>query len=331
MATAVETSAQPQAPSPPASLVTASLLGAVYVLAALAVVFYAVPALWEQYVFPTLSENKPADWFLWSMAELAVAVALIWFGTTLIGEHPPQGIRGGIFLMLLALGLATALVLWIGGSADGMFGQLFTAIVGAALLFGAFKLFTSTRGARWMVGLEEQGWFQTRSYKRVLGHKVRRLTSLGLLLLGATGVYALRPSTGFLPETWTVGIPFTQQDGATEGTMKTFALLKYAQYTLPLVLLGLVGWIAYRAVNVPTFAEFLIATEAEMNKVSWTSRKRLTQDTIVVLATTILMALFLLAVDLFWGWLLSSSWVQVLPPKPTDKQGKSGQVQAAKW
>ena len=81
---------------------------------------------------------------------------------------------------------------------------------------------------------------------------------------------------------------------------------------------------------VPSFAEFLIATEAEMNKVSWTPKRRLMQDTIVVLTTTLLMALFLLVVDLFWGWLLSNHYVGVLPLKiDRRRQGReraSGQV-----
>ena len=83
----------------------------------------------------------------------------------------------------------------------------------------------------------------------------------------------------------------------------------------------------------PTFAEFLIATEAEMNKVSWSSRRRLLQDTVVVLVTTLFMAFFLLAVDLFWGWLLSRSTVGVLAGEidgssrsdrePTRRSGRS--------
>ncbi len=32
-------------------------------------------------------------------------------------------------------------------------------------------------------------------------------------------------------------------------------------------------WLAWRVVNVPSFADFLIATEAELNKVSWTTRR----------------------------------------------------------
>ena len=136
-----------------------------------------------------------------------------------------------------------------------------------------------------------------------------------------------RPVHG-LPEHWEIAIPFTQKAGAPEGTHQTFRLLADAKYAVPILLMGFTLWFAYRAVNVPTFAEFLIATEAEMNKVSWTNRKRLTQDTIVVLATTILMAVFLLVVDLFWGWLLSSSWVSVLPSKAAEKPK---QAEAAKW
>jgi preprotein translocase SecE subunit len=88
-------------------------------------------------------------------------------------------------------------------------------------------------------------------------------------------------------------------------------------------------WFAFRAVNVPDFAEFLIATEAEMNKVSWSTRKRLAQDTVVVLVTTVIMTLFLLVVDLFWGWLLSRKDVGVLPSRSTAAD--KGKAQEAKW
>jgi len=63
---------------------------------------------------------------------------------------------------------------------------------------------------------------------------------------------------------------------------------------------------------VPAFADFLIATEAEMNKVSWTTQKRLVQDTIVVLVTVILMAFYLFAMDQSWRVLLSWKPIGVL-------------------
>ena len=46
-------------------------------------------------------------------------------------------------------------------------------------------------------------------------------------------------------------------------------------YGLPAVLAVVGLWAAYRSVNLPAFADFLIAVEAEMNKVSWPSRGEL--------------------------------------------------------
>ena len=68
---------------------------------------------------------------------------------------------------------------------------------------------------------------------------------------------------------------------------------------------GLVfGWLIFRLVQYPPFVEFLIATEAEMNKVSWTSRDDLYRATTVVLTTVVLVAVFLFAVDWIWSNLL---------------------------
>lgn len=177
-----------------------------------------------------------------------------------------------------------------------------------------------------MVSLEEQGWFHGTAYKRVLGRQVRRLTILGILIVGASGVYSLFYQN-MLPENWDIAIPFVHND---DGSPKMFRLLPDARFTIPLLLLALTLWVAWRVVNMPAFAEFLIATEAEMNKVSWSSRRRLFQDTIVVLVCTVFMAVFLLLVDLFWGWLLSREIVGVLPGRNAD-QTKAGQVQAARW
>ena len=66
----------------------------------------------------------------------------------------------------------------------------------------------------------------------------------------------------------------------------------------------MLGWLTFRLVQFPPFVEFLIATEAEMNKVSWTSRDDLYRATTVVLATVVLMAVFLFGVDWLWSNLL---------------------------
>ena len=66
-------------------------------------------------------------------------------------------------------------------------------------------------------------------------------------------------------------------------------------------LLGLVGlWVSYRAVNLPGFADFLIAVEAEMNKVSWPTRSELFRASMVVLICIIFLALILYGYDIFW-------------------------------
>jgi preprotein translocase subunit SecE len=57
-------------------------------------------------------------------------------------------------------------------------------------------------------------------------------------------------------------------------------------------------------VEFPPFVEFLIATEAEMNKVSWTSRDDLYRATTVVLSTVVLMSVYLFGVDWVWSNLL---------------------------
>ena len=89
-------------------------------------------------------------------------------------------------------------------------------------------------------------------------------------------------------------------------------LLPAVQYTLPLLLLAASLWLAWRIVNFPPFADFLIATEAELNKVSWTTKPRLIQDTIVVLVVTALLAIFLFAMDQTWRFVLSAKPISVL-------------------
>jgi preprotein translocase SecE subunit len=108
-------------------------------------------------------------------------------------------------------------------------------------------------------------------------------------------------------------------------------LLPSVRYTLPLLLLLLVIWLAWRIVNLPTFADFLIATEAEMNKVSWTTRQRLFQDTIVVLVTMVLMAIFLFVVDIAWAKLLSSRPIGVLQMNEGKDKKQAQQERDLKW
>ncbi len=313
----------------PMNLWMTGFLGGVYVLAALAVVFYAVPQLWEMGVsswfVPIAGPGINAGFRV--TAQLAALVLLTIFGISLSGLHPPHGIRGSIFLgisVIIALFFLVRGALMnferLGGKFDiGILISL--AFIGACLFF-IYKFLASDRFTRWSVTLEEAGWFSTDSYKRNQGLRVRRLTIFGVILLFGSGVYTLWHNRIITGSDWIVSLPFAKS---------SLMLLPNIQLTVPLLLAALTLWLAWRIVNFPVFADFLIATEAEINKVSWTPRVRLIQDTIVVLITTLIITLFLLVVDLFWGWFLSYPLIGVLPSAAETKQPETKQVNSKEF
>ena len=77
------------------------------------------------------------------------------------------------------------------------------------------------------------------------------------------------------------------------------------------VALGLVAW---HDLNKPSVVDFLIATESEMKKVNWTSRKELIGSTKVVIVFMLLIALVLFLFDLVFGWFFYGIRVLHQPP-----------------
>jgi preprotein translocase subunit SecE len=73
---------------------------------------------------------------------------------------------------------------------------------------------------------------------------------------------------------------------------------------LPVFLASFGIWMAFRLVNIPQFADFLIAVEAEMNKVSWPTRGELVRSSVVVIFCIFFLAVVLYGYDLFWSSLL---------------------------
>ncbi len=68
-----------------------------------------------------------------------------------------------------------------------------------------------------------------------------------------------------------------------------------------LILFGVIGlWFAYRIVNYSKFADFLIAVEAEMNKVSWPTKDELWKASLIVIFVIFSMAFLLYAFDVIW-------------------------------
>ena len=70
-----------------------------------------------------------------------------------------------------------------------------------------------------------------------------------------------------------------------------------------LVMLGIaaaLAWFSFRLVNYSVFADFLVAVEAEMNKVSWPTRRELWNASVVVIFVIFSMAAFLFLFDALW-------------------------------
>ncbi len=112
-------------------------------------------------------------------------------------------------------------------------------------------------------------------YKRNQGRLARQLTGLSVVAVVLFGAWSM--SNTILSEydrAISLGVPFA------------FALL------------GI--WVAYRLVNYPKFADFLISVEAEMDKVSWPDRAYLVRATGVVLMVMILMGAYLAVWDIVW-------------------------------
>ncbi len=319
MAVAVKNTPESITRRPLNRLAVESLLGVLYVLGSLGIIFYALPRLWDSFTL-----GHPAvQMALQIITMLAAAGALAYGAWRLVGTQPPRGLAAGVFfgvVGVLVIGLFTA---WVGSviqrSAPGLNEATGLAIVAAVfvvlLALAAFSYFRPKVDA-WLVRTEEQGWFSMAPYKRSQGQRVRRGTIMGILLLAGAGVFTLIEH-GTLPHAaWRVTVPFT--NGA-----YSVILLPDVQITLPLLLAFAAFWVAYRVVNFPVFADFLIATEAELNKVSWTSRRRLIQDTIVVLVTVLLLTIFLFAVDQLWAFVLHKVGVVQLPPVSGGAAGPS--------
>ena len=71
---------------------------------------------------------------------------------------------------------------------------------------------------------------------------------------------------------------------------------------IPAALLAVGLWFGYRVVNWPRFADFLIAVEAEMKKVTWPTKEELIRASIVVIVTIFLLAMLLFLFDVVWQW-----------------------------
>jgi preprotein translocase subunit SecE len=123
-------------------------------------------------------------------------------------------------------------------------------------------------------------------YKPKQGRIVRQLTCLAIWLACWLGGWQLYEAMG----AW----------GSPAATGNASGFWRSARYWMPLTLVALGMWFGYRIVNWPKFADFLIAVEAEMSKVSWPSKTELYRASMVVIFTMAFLAILLFCYDAFW-------------------------------
>lgn len=66
----------------------------------------------------------------------------------------------------------------------------------------------------------------------------------------------------------------------------------------------------YWIINKPNIADFMIATEQEMRKVNWPSQREIVGSTVVVISGTLMMALILFVINIFFGAFFQ--WIGIL-------------------
>jgi preprotein translocase subunit SecE len=127
-------------------------------------------------------------------------------------------------------------------------------------------------------------------YKRNQGKRIRTITFISVVGIAAIGAYKL--SNDVLNSYRYTSSPFVQ-------------------FGIPVLLMAGVALLMFWIVNRPKSADFLIATEGEMKKVSWSSRKEVIGSTKVVIVTTLIMAVVLFGVDSAFSWLFQALGIRL--------------------
>lgn len=131
-------------------------------------------------------------------------------------------------------------------------------------------------------------FFRTDVYKRSQGRLARQVTFAALAAIVGMGVWRFAAVVPI----WFGGLASSGQD---------YGLVRFV---LPAALLAIGLWACWRAVNIPAFAEFLIAVEVEMAKVSWPSAGEVFRSSVVIIFLIFALSALLHGYDLFWSFLL---------------------------
>ena len=146
------------------------------------------------------------------------------------------------------------------------------------------------------------GWAQfiremlrTDIYKRSQGRLVRQFTCLAVWAAFALAAWRAYP-------TLTIG----------------WQLTSTTAYVVSGLILVVGLWIGFRIVNLASFADFLIAVEAEMNKVSWPSRTELIRASMVVIILMFGLTIVLFTYDIVLTKFLHAIGVVYVGQSPVE-------------
>lgn len=118
--------------------------------------------------------------------------------------------------------------------------------------------------------------FQVRLYKRTQGLVTRQVTGAVV-------------AVGFLIAAWQL-----------YAWLRVTSESPWLVYGIPMALAAVGVWCSYRLVNVPGFADFLIAVEAEMRSVWWPSWEETVRSAGVVIFVMFFLAAILFVFDVVW-------------------------------
>ena len=128
-------------------------------------------------------------------------------------------------------------------------------------------------------------------YKQGQGYWVRLMSAIGFGLLVMMGVVWL----------------WDQLSGVQIGDVEPV----YIQGGIAVITVAICGLIGYHLIGrKPKLVEFMIATEGEMRKVNWSTRREVVGSTILVILLTLFIALFCQVADL--GFSAFFQWAGVL-------------------
>ena len=137
------------------------------------------------------------------------------------------------------------------------------------------------------MGAFVQELFRFALYKRSQGKIARQVTfaALGVII----GLAA-----------WCLNDYYAGRDTTQETSSREIV----TEYGVPLTVLIVGIWASFRLVQLPSFADFLISVEAEMNKVSWPTWTELFRASMVVILMIFILAAILFFYDFAWKFLL---------------------------